>query len=334
MAKLIVYIFLIMIMTPFPVFSGSREFANDDRAAPPNAMPEFSQTTLLTNDIYSETLEFPAKIVSVLWEGREILGSNTASLERLRRSWPDLRLIHFISPAYFSRAEEQNIAVAKKIKALVLPDEKICLLVHPWESILKNANVDAIKNETFWGYHLDNKRCLNDCGQEVPFNSYDLKDREKIIGSSLAVFKKYMDSAPSCFMAGAWLSGKDLWPILRKLGIKHDFSYVDISLLKEKLFKFPLWNYLIKAWGKEQTFSPKKFLVLTEFGALNIWPMSAATVSYNSPEKIGSLYQKFKNSTASKETNSDKREIFHVGFYMDTLGRYENEVNKILLQVK
>ncbi len=190
--------------------------------------------------------------VALIWEGEALSSINKESLSAFRQKFSAAKMIHFISPVYFTRAvKDSRIRENELAKALELigKDDVVGIYLNGWKSITESAGVSFRNSPTFWGNTLSPRQCLDDCGREVLMTAYPADDLRKIIRKSRALFAKNGFGNATIMQVAGNAAGPAVLGAASAEGITHDFSAIAVELLAPRLYRYPLRQQLNDLWS-------------------------------------------------------------------------------------
>mgnify|MGYP000113654135 CR=1 FL=1 len=257
----------------------------------------------------------------LLWEGRDVKQQNIEALLELRQDFPDLKLVHFIDPAYFMRSPEEAQRTRKALDQIFNQEkDEIALYLHGWKSTIEKAGVNFISGPTFWG-ELDRGGCSRDCGEAVPMTLYSKQDLQKIIAISIDRLQAMALPKPTSFLTAGWLSSPDLLAAIVEAGFTHDYSQVALDVIEPSIKRFNLWGWLHHANSSVHFLSqPLEYKIN---GALLIRvPFNTATVDYMRAEEFAAHLEKAGALSAEQ--------ILNIAFHQESAYRYNHRLRTIL----
>lgn len=276
--------------------------------------------------------EFKANIIisiGLIWEGIEILDHNIQSIVEFRRRHPDINLIQFLNPAYYTKKDGLVKIYNNKIHSTIYPDDIIGLHIHPWKNLVHAAGIEFRKEPTFWGYDLEDQYCKVDCGHEVPLSVYKKEEIRSLISYSLKLFKENHINEPQIFMSGAWMGSPQILDTLMQNNIFYDASAISPTIIKDKIKYFPLADWLNNLWSNLK-FPLQPQLYYTSHGLLKQMIHNGGPLDHRQNKEILST---FINLTNSRQASTEKNIFFHLDIYQETawqhLPRLKNLISKI-----
>lgn len=187
-------------------------------------------------------------ILALSWEGRDLRAENLAAIDALRRRFPELKVMHFLSPAYFIRDPAKADERAKLIKERVLAGDAVGLLLNGWKSVATAANVQFRAHPTFWGATLRPVDCQDDCGLEVPVNVYPAQDLRRLIAHGARTLEQHGFGRPIAIQTGGWVASPQVIESAAAEGMRYDFSAMPTSLIYSRTRHFPLLSWVTNLW--------------------------------------------------------------------------------------
>jgi hypothetical protein len=228
----------------------------------------------------------------MVWEGREIAPHNLAALAEFRREYPDLSVVHLISPAYFTKPKADAPQIAATIRSHMQPQDQAALLIGPWKSLAQAAGVIYRPAPTFWSQNPVSGDCQIDCGGDVPLNIYSDADVDKLLSKSLKLFEANGLGRPVGVAVQGWMASQAVHEAATKAGIQFDLSAVAPDLLVRRLRHFPLYAWAKALWS-EITPHSQPYVIATGAGPLVEIPLSLASVDYLTRKEIDTLFKEF-----------------------------------------
>ena len=115
-------------------------------------------------------------LVTVDWEGRDLDDRNIAAMKELHRKFPQVKIVHFLNAAYFTKSDSDARAVKEEMMSAIAPGDEKALHIHGWKRLFEAAGVTFNSGPTFWGTQIKQQDCFYDCGHEVPLSNYSVGD--------------------------------------------------------------------------------------------------------------------------------------------------------------
>lgn len=186
--------------------------------------------------------------VTVHWEGRDLHAPNVDALERMRKTYPDIPVTHFVNPVYFldeAKATE-NLNAMQRVFG---NQDEVGLYLAPVENLVKEAGVILKLAPSFWGYADEGEICENDCGLDVPLTVYTREETLKILSAAHRTLVQAGFTNPKSFTVRGWMEAPFLTQLAGSFGYRFDLSPIDPSLVTPKLREFPLSAWVAERWG-------------------------------------------------------------------------------------
>ncbi len=231
-------------------------------------------------------------LLAIVWEGREIAPHNLTALEEFRREYPDLSVVHLISPAYFTKPKANAAQIVAAIRTQMQPQDQAALLIGPWKSLAHAAGVIYRPAPTFWSPNAAPGDCQVDCGGDVPLNIYPDVDVDKLLTKSLKLFESNGLGRPRGIAVQGWMASQAIHEAATKAGIRYDLSAVAPDLLVRRLRHFPIYAWAKSLWS-EVTPHSQPYVISTGAGPLVEIPLSLASVDYLTRKEIDTLFKEF-----------------------------------------
>lgn len=268
-------------------------------------------------------------LVSVIWEGEHVHPHNIEAIKRFREQFPEVRLLHFINPSYFSRKNVDNEALRTLMNQVIRPEDEIGMHLQPWKSFTDSAKIPFRYNPTYWGYPLDKADCEVDCGKEVPLMAYPKEDIAKLMQHGLSLMEQQQFGKIKSFLAGGWLASPDIWDAMSQNNLSYDFSAVPPSLLKKRLGAFPIFNWLNFRWNKITPFM-QPYGIKTATGKVLQVGTSAVATDYLTIPDATQLFQSYLDYRRQK---TDQILIYHISLHQETALQYVPRLTETLQQL-
>lgn len=264
-------------------------------------------------------------ISAVFWEGEPLEAENWKALATFRSQFPEVPLVHFFTPVYFTRPGGTSLELAEKWQKMLqqFPMDTPGIQLSGWKSLVEGAGVSFLSEPTFWGAPL---RCNPDCGHEVPISAYKEADGKKLLQYSVDVLKNH-GITPKAFLAGGHMSTEALTQSLPEFGIYSDFSAIDPQVLASAFHPYPWYQMVHNRWGSVSLLSqPKK--ISTSNGAVTQFYQTLGPIDDLS---IASFQQRYKDLALS---DKEGPKILFWGFHFETIGKNLNKVLEAMAFVR
>jgi hypothetical protein len=267
--------------------------------------------------------------VSVDWEGRELAETNLAAMERLHERFPQIKIVHFLNAAYFTKPGADAEAVTAKIARTIAPGDEHGLHIHGWKRLFESAGVEFRTNPTFWGESRLTSDCSYDCGHEVPISAYSSDELRKVVKFSNDTLEANGFARPESFRTGGWMGTEDVRAALAAEGIRYDSSAVPTEFLEPQLGRYPVHTWLSELWSGTTPTSQPYTLPTTEGDLLEI-PDNGALADYMTADQMVDVFQQCK---AEWKRNRRKKVVVSIGFHQETAARYLPELERALTRI-
>ncbi|MFK7873679.1 MAG: hypothetical protein AB8C84_11040 [Oligoflexales bacterium] len=247
--------------------------------------------------------------ISVTWEGEDLKKTNLEAVEKIRKQFPDMPVLHFLSSDYYSPKKNESASdVTNKIQNAIKAHDSIGLRIHGSEHLTRKAGVRQIKGPTFWG------ECELKCGRSVPLDAWSSKEIQKLIATSQQELHLHGFNIGPWFLAPGWLATPKVLAAARAQGYHHDFSAIPPTLLSEELAHFPLLTWLQQLWASQTAFSQPKQLPTTH-GWIKEMGQNLGTMDYRT---MASVLKTFESYTKLQQMTPHKNYFIHLGMYQET----------------
>jgi hypothetical protein len=257
-------------------------------------------------------------LVTVDWEGRDLDDRNIAAMKELHRKFPQVKIVHFLNAAYFTKSDADARAVKEEIASAIAPGDEKALHIHGWKRLFEAAGVTFNSGPTFWGPTIRQQDCFYDCGHEVPLSNYSVSDLRKVIKFSLDKLEEQGFGRAQSFRCGGWMAKENVREAVAAEGLKYEESAVPAYFLSAKLKDYPVHGWLSELWsGIDATSQP--YRIPTPAGELVEVPDNGALADYMSAEEMFHVYSLNKEKWRSQRT---KNVVVSVGFHTETAASY------------
>jgi hypothetical protein len=257
-------------------------------------------------------------LVTVDWEGRDLDDRNIAAMKELHRKFPQVKIVHFLNAAYFTKRDSDSRAVKDEMNSAIAPGDEKALHIHGWKRLFEAAGVTFNSGPTFWGTQIREQDCFYDCGHEVPLSNYSVGDLRKVIKFSLDKLEEQGFGRAKSFRCGGWMAKENVREAVAAEGLTYEQSSVPTEFLAPKLRDYPVYDWLSELWaGTTPTSQP--YRIPTPAGELVEVPDNGALSDYVSADQMFSVYQANKAEWQRART---KNVVVSVGFHTETAATY------------
>ncbi len=273
--------------------------------------------------------EAPAQlriIMTVDWEGDDLLTENIKAMTRLRQDFPDIPFLHYLNAAYFTKPQSNASKIYSLIQKTLLPQDQFGVHLHAWKSLVEAAGV-VPRLKPSWvrrGRPGSTEDCRHDCGYEIPINAYSYEELGRILATSKSILAKQGYSGLKHFRAGGWVTGPQLLEALAAEGFITDSSAVPINLVADELLGMDLLSWLRFYWKDISTRS-QPYQVATARGSLWQVPNNAALADYMKAEESLTIVEE-----ALKQLKPGKPYTIVAGFHQETADDWSSRVRSFL----
>lgn len=255
-------------------------------------------------------------ILALSWEGRDLRAENLAAIDAFRRRFPELKVMHFLSPAYFARDPAKADQHAKLIKERVLAGDAVGLLLNGWRSVATAANVQFRGHPTFWGATLRPVDCQDDCGLEVPVNIYTAQDLRSLIAYGAQTLERHGFGRPIAIQTGGWVASPQVIESAAAEGMRYDFSAVPTSLIYRRTRHFPLLSWVTNLW-KDITPSTGPYELRIGTTQITEVPLNLAAIDYLDEKDATEAFTAWLDVARERGTEGPPATVT-LGLYLET----------------
>lgn len=270
-------------------------------------------------------------LLTVDWEGDALTDKNLDAMVQFGIEFPNVPLLHFLNPAYFTKPNVDTIEVARKIHAVLRPCDEQGLHLHGWKSLIENAGV-TFRSVPTWadGYAASSSEDFTDDeGSGVPIVVYSKEEVRDIFKKSIQILTDHGFDRPRSFRAGGWMMDAKIQQVLCEQEFALDSSQVPPELIKERCGGYFGYQWMLELW-------PNTTITIQPYGVQykgkNLWefPDNGALMDDTSSEQLFLLFKKI----VDEYVNDPHRPYFLVsGFHQETANLTLPELKKFLSKV-
>jgi hypothetical protein len=163
--------------------------------------------------------------VTVDWEGAYISDEGLDAIDKLRKA-PSIPLTHFMSAAYFTKAEPDP-DVQRELADALEPGDELAAHLHGWASLAKAAGVEPRVSPSFiTGTDELQKVGDGDTGFDLDLDAYSTADLRALVRTTRELLGK-VGPVSDAFRAGGYVAGPRLRRALVDEGMTIDSSAID-----------------------------------------------------------------------------------------------------------
>jgi hypothetical protein len=265
-------------------------------------------------------------LVTVDWEGRDLRDDNLRAMQNLHARFPEVKIVHFLNAAYFTKSDADAADAKAKIASTILPGDERGLHIHGWKRLFEAAGVTFRNTPTFWGTTLAPTECFYDCGHEVPISLYTTDELRKVVRFSLDKLEEQGFGRAKSFRCGGWMAKENVREAVAAEGLKYEESAVPTTFLAPKLSGRPVLGWLDELWrGTTQTTQP--YAIATPAGALTEIPDNGALADYVSADQMVAVFEANK---AEWLRDRRRKVVVSIGFHTETAAMYVPQLERAL----
>lgn len=260
-------------------------------------------------------------VMTVDWEGRSISLRNISAIQKFRSAYPEITMLHFLNPAYFTK-EYVEADLKEKINSVLRPSDEKGLHIHAWKSLVQYCGVNYQPKPTF--ADID-ENCTDgkECGHTVSLEyAYSQTELSQLVKCSKEILGKQGFGEAKSFRAGGWQLGTKLAQALAENNITLDSSRTDGKVL-------------IPQWGKDsnlvmmvQKLHPTASSIDQPFellpGLMEL-PDNGCLADYTPASTLLKMF---------KENVKNGNRYFVLGFHLETAEIYLPQLEKGLSEIK
>ncbi|HEY4056433.1 MAG TPA: hypothetical protein VGM39_07480 [Kofleriaceae bacterium] len=163
--------------------------------------------------------------VTVDWEGAYISDDGLDAIDKLRAK-PAIPLTHFVSAAYFTKAEPDP-DVARELRDAMEPGDELAAHLHGWVSLAKAAGIEPRVSPSFTT-GTDELQAVGDrdTGFDLDLDAYSTAEQRALLRTTRELLSK-VGPVSDAFRAGGYVAGPRLRRAMLDEGMTIDSSAID-----------------------------------------------------------------------------------------------------------
>jgi hypothetical protein len=248
-------------------------------------------------------------VMTVDWEGESISAENLAAIKRFREHHPEIAMLHFLNPAYYTKKGANADLITSQVNSVLRPKDEHGLHIHAWKSLVTYCGIDYKAGPSFGG--MENCSGEEDCGFGVSLEfAYNQDELSRLVACSKNILLEQEFQRIESFRAGGWQLGRKMAIALATNGFNLDSSRTDA-------------NVLIPSWGADsdlvkmvKSLHPGASVLDQPYelvpGLLEL-PDNGCLADYTPPKVLLSLFQ---------EIVKNKKQVMVIGFHQETASYY------------
>ncbi len=266
-------------------------------------------------------------VMTVDWEGRELLAKNLDAMRSLRADYPDLPILHYLNAAYFTKPDADPVKTRELIQSVLLPIDQRGLHIHAWKTLITGAGVAFRRSPGLatGDQPLSDAECQYDCGHAVPISAYTSSEMAKVVRFSQSILAQQGFGKPIYFRSGAWMLSQDVAEALTANGIISDSSAVPGSFLQPAWGAYPLYQRVMALWPNINSES-QPFVISTQSGPLLEVPDNGCLADYMTAEQ---MLQVVHDNLVNAQSDGKIRTVV-IGFHQETAMTYLPHIRGLL----
>lgn len=278
--------------------------------------------------------KIPLKMITTLaWEGRDLKSSNLAALDGLRKKFPELKIMHFISPAYFLRDAATNASNAKLIRERIRAGDGVGLLLSGWRSVVQGSGSIFRSHPTFWGAPLSEGQCEIDCGHEVPVNVYPMDDLRRIISFGLSTLEQQGFGRVLSVQTTGWVASPQVLVAMAEEGLRYDYSAVPAQAIRKRAAAYPLLQWVSNLWN-QVTPASQPFEMRLGNSLLTEVPQSLGAMDYLDQTQASELFAISLEAALNQPDDNGHARVASIAAYQETLDSMRSMFTAIILGLR
>lgn len=225
-------------------------------------------------------------VVTIDWEGAYVSLDSLDAIDALRAAHRDVRVTHFVSAAYFTKAEPIDDIMAT-LREAVRPDDELAVHVHAWTSLARAAGVAPRESPSY----LTGTDALTpfegDRGLDVDLDAYTAPELRAIVRKTRDLLAA-VGPVSTAFRAGGYLGTPRVLQAIRDEGFTIDSSAIDHRRVVRTATHAAFGERLAEIWPRvEATTQP--FAIALRGSSLTELPI-AAVVDHATPAELAGVF--------------------------------------------
>ncbi len=260
-------------------------------------------------------------VMTVDWEGRSISKENLNAIKGFRADFPQIPMLHFLNPAYFTKENANPDIINSQIKSVLDPKDEQGLHIHAWKSLVNYCGLQYQSGPVFG---TSNETCQRgDCGHTVSLeHAYSEEELKQLVGCSKKILIDQGYNRIKSFRAGGWQLGNKLAIALVFNGINLDSSRTDAKIL------IPQWGADSNLVKMVANLHPGATILDQPFdlipGLLEL-PDNGSLADYTPSKTLADIF---------KELIKNDKNIMVLGFHLETAATYLPQLKKGILEIE
>ncbi|MFA6434041.1 MAG: hypothetical protein WCW52_05040 [Elusimicrobiales bacterium] len=269
-------------------------------------------------------------VISVDWEGDALTPGNLKAVKQFRAKNPDIKIVHFLNAAYFTKPGARAGTVAAAMRSVLKEGDQLGLHLHGWESLFTQTGAPYRDSPSFWYENGSGSAATDgaDRGWDIMISAYTVDELRSVLRYSLGVLRKNGFDGIKAFRAGGWTAAPNVLEALELEGFKQESSAVTVPLIEREAGDRPIYPYLSQLWP-DINIRSLPYTISAGAGHLTEFPDTFALADYVTGAEAAGLYKRL---AASK---TGQKELYvHYGFHIETAALYLDRVQEAVSGIK
>lgn len=258
-------------------------------------------------------------VVSVDWEGDDLLAQNLNAMKAFRSDYPAIPLQHFLNAAYYTKSGAVARNVTQKIQSVLRPGDEHGLHVHAWRTLVTAAGVRFRTSPSFVEGTVDLNQCNPDCGNDVALVAYTEAELKKIFNFSVQTLVNQGFDRARSFRAGGWMANNRVLSALADSGFTLDSSATYAPYLEEAWSDYNLYSFVSQLWPDSMPTSQPYVYQAKSGATITELPNNGSLADYVTGADI---LKAFRSNAALLQTNPANDVYLSIGFHQETAADY------------
>jgi hypothetical protein len=267
-------------------------------------------------------------VLTIDWEGAYVSPDGLDAYDVMRETLGAAPFTHFVSSAYFTKADVDRKSVAAALRSSVLPNDEVAVHLHGWRSLAAESHVEPKLSPSFL---TGTEQLLDlqdgDLGFDIDLDAYSVVELRAMIRTSRSLLEQSALPVGRAFRAGGYLGTPKVLQAVYEEGYTIDSSATDYRQLDEQ--KGTLAERIHGIWPTVDA-TTQPFWTSAGVGKLLELPI-AAIADYAEEREITALLE----GALGKLAGQPERDVIVVlGFHQETANEFGNRLIGALAKVR
>lgn len=249
--------------------------------------------------------------VQLIWTNDKINRPALDAIQSFRMKYPQVVLIHNISPALIiGKNSPENIAA---IKTIMRPHDHLGIYLAPELELLSHLEITPRLTPNLWGTAAD--KCHTLCASTGLLSGYATENLHKMINWSKQQLQSTFAKDVTFFQSHDWSADSRLGRILEAAGISYNANPIVTERLRRRLEGFSIFADLETSWS---FVTPDATVFRTpDSQAVQFVPDLAGPVDYTTADTMRHTFDRL----VKRKPAGDEPKVFVTTTYLSTVSR-------------